>query len=167
MAGGAEELLAMLYEMVQDAFALPFGSDRCILDRDKVLGLLDEINAVLPGDLKQAKTIVESRNDVIATARREAEAIKRQAEERARQMVSQEEILVTARQKANDITTAAETRAREVRRAANDYVDNTLKRTEEAIATALSEVRKSRAEFRNAAAAARPPVGKPEEPPTA
>lgn len=156
MAGGVEELLGMLYEMVQDAFALPFGSDRCILDRDKVLGLLDEVNAILPTDLKQARSIVEARNDVINTAKREAEAIKRQAEERARQMVSQEEVLLTARQKANDLVKAAEAKARDVRRTSNEYVDNTLKRTEEALSAALNEMRASRAEFRAAAAKPQP-----------
>ncbi len=159
MAGGLEELLKMLYDMVQDAFSLPFGADRCILDRDKVLGILDEIGAILPGDLKQARSIVESRNEIISTAKREAEAIKRQAEERARQLVGEQEILQIARKKANDLMTTADLKSREVRRAANEYVDNTLKRTEEAIGAALSEVRRSRADFR---AAAGRPTDKPE-----
>ncbi|MDR2671674.1 MAG: hypothetical protein LBC26_08155 [Oscillospiraceae bacterium] len=156
MAGGVEELLGMLYEMVQNAFSLPFGSDRCILDKDKLLGLVDEINAILPTDLKQARSIVEGRNEIISAAKREAEALKRQAEERARQLVSQEEVLVVARQKANDIILVAETKAKEMRRAANEYVDNTLKRTEEALSEALSEVRTSHVEFRSAAAGKRP-----------
>ncbi|MDR0381140.1 MAG: hypothetical protein LBH86_04005 [Oscillospiraceae bacterium] len=156
MAGGVEELLGMLYEMVQNAFSLPFGSDRCILDKDKLLGLVDEINAILPTDLKQARSIVEGRNDIISAAKREAEAVKRQAEERARQLVSQEEVLVVARQKANDIILSAETKAKEMRRVASEYVDNTLKRTEEALSEALNEVRTSRAEFRSAAAGKKP-----------
>ena len=151
MAGGVEELVKLLTDMVQDAWSLPLGADRCVLDRDKVLDILEEITATLPSDLKQARTIVESRNEILTTARREADAIKRQAEERARQLVSQEEIQIVARQKANDITSAAETKAREVRRAANEYVDSTLKRVEEAIGTAMTEVRKSRTDFRTAA----------------
>jgi vacuolar-type H+-ATPase subunit H len=151
MAGGAEDLIKMLYEMVQDAFSLPFGSDRCILDRDKLLGLIDEISAILPSDLKQARSIVESRNDIISAAKREAEALKRQAEERARQLVSQEEILATARRKANEIVTAAETKSRDIRRTASEYVDNALKLTEEVLSSALHEVRDSRTEFRTAA----------------
>ena len=63
MASGIEEILTTLYEMVQDAWSLPLGADKCVLERDKVLDLLDEISNQLPGELKQAKTIVESRND--------------------------------------------------------------------------------------------------------
>ena len=150
MAHAVEELIDMLYNMVQEAFALPFGNDRCILDKDKVLGLLDEINATLPKDLKEARTIVESRNEVLANARRESEAIKRAAEERARQMVSEQEVLTVARQKATDVQAAAEGKSREVRRAANEYADNVMRRTEEALAQALGEVRQSRSEFRQA-----------------
>ena len=111
MAGGIEDLLKFLYDMVQDAFTLPFGADRCILDRDKVLSILDEINATLPNDLKQARSIVEARNEVLAAAKREAEAIRRQAEDRARQLVSEQEVLTIARQKANDLLSSAETKA--------------------------------------------------------
>ena len=92
MASGIEEILTTLYEMVQDAWSLPLGADKCVLERDKVLDLLDEISNQLPGELKQAKTIVESRNEVITNAKREAENILKQAEQRARQMISHEEV---------------------------------------------------------------------------
>ena len=96
MASGIEEILTTLYEMVQDAWSLPLGADKCVLERDKVLDLLDEISNQLPGELKQAKTIVESRNDVITNAKREAENILKQAEQRARQMISHEEVYLQA-----------------------------------------------------------------------
>ena len=64
---GIEEIITTLYEMVQDAWSLPLGNEKCVVERDKVLDLLDEISNQLPGELKQAKTIVESRNEVIRT----------------------------------------------------------------------------------------------------
>lgn len=63
---GIEELITKLYDMVQDARSLPLGADKCIVERDKVLDMLDEISNQLPGELKQAKTIVDSRNELIA-----------------------------------------------------------------------------------------------------
>ena len=103
MASGIEEILTTLYEMVQDAWSLPLGADKCVLERDKVLDLLDEISNQLPGELKQAKTIVESRNDVITNAKREAENILKQAEQRARQMISHEEVYLQAQKEADDL----------------------------------------------------------------
>ena len=78
MANGIEETITTLYEMVQDAWSLPLGAEKCVVERDKVLDLLDEISNQLPGELKQAKTIVESRNEVITNAKREAENILQQ-----------------------------------------------------------------------------------------
>ena len=83
---GIEEIITTLYEMVQDAWSLPLGNEKCVVERDKVLDLLDEISNQLPGELKQAKTIVESRNEVITNAKREAENILKQAEQRAKQI---------------------------------------------------------------------------------
>ena len=80
MANNIEEIITSLYEMVQDAWSLPLGAEKCVIERDKVLDLLDEISNQLPGELKQAKTIVESRNEVITNAKREAENILKQAE---------------------------------------------------------------------------------------
>jgi len=151
MAGSAEELLNMLGNMVQDAWSIPMSRDRCVLEREKVLDIIDEIKATLPVDLKQARTVVETRNDLLNSAKREAEAIKRQAEDRARQLVSEEEILVIAKRKANELMSVAEEKAREVRRVTNEYVDDTFKRTEEALTEVLGEVKQSRARFRSAA----------------
>jgi len=151
LAEGVEELLTVLYNMIQDSFTLPFGRAKCVLDRARAMELIEEINAILPSDLEQARKIVEAKNEIIGNAKLEAEAIKRQAEERARAMVSKEEITVTARQKANDIISAAESQAREIRLATNQYVDDALKRTEDALTEALNEVRNSRTKFKSAA----------------
>ena len=72
MANGIEETITTLYEMVQDAWSLPLGAEKCVVERDKVLDLLDEISNQLPGELKQAKTIVDSRGELITNAKREA-----------------------------------------------------------------------------------------------
>ena len=148
MASGIEEILTTLYEMVQDAWSLPLGADKCVLERDKVLDLLDEISNQLPGELKQAKTIVESRNDVITNAKREAENILKAAQAQARQLVSQEAIYNEAKTQANDMVRAAQDKIKELKQVTNDYVDDSLRRTEEAVAEALSEIRDSRSKFR-------------------
>lgn len=149
MASGIDELVGMLYDMVSDAWALPFGADKCLLDRERVLDLIDEIRANLPKDLEQARVIVEGRNDIIAQAKREAESIKRAAEDRARHLVAEDEILITAKQKANEMVTLAETKSKELSRTANEYVDDTLRRLEEVMTQGLEEMRKSRQQFKS------------------
>jgi len=143
-----EDIISTLYDMVQDARAVPFASEKCILERDKVLDLLDEIIAQLPVELKQAKTIVESRNELISQARREAESTVRQAQEKANQMVTEEAIYQEAKRQCQEMVLQTQTRMSELRKISNDYMDDALRRTEEAINMSLEDVRDTRAKFK-------------------
>ena len=144
-----DELINSMYDMVQDAKGIPLASEKCVIERARLLDLLDDLRNTLPGDLKMAQDIVEKRNDMLAAGKREAEAIRRQAEEDARQMVSETELIVAARRKAKEIAGNAEIQSRELRRVANEYCEDTLKRTEEAVALSLEEVRKARQRFKS------------------
>jgi vacuolar-type H+-ATPase subunit H len=151
MPHDVDSLLGMLRELIEDSFTLPFGSDKCMLDKDKAIGLIDEIAGNLPEELKRATSIVAQRNDMLQKAKSEAGTIVKSAEERARRLISEEEILSTARRKAQDLENQTKNKTRDLRIATNEYVEDLLKRTEEAVNTALNEVRKSRQEFRNTA----------------
>lgn len=142
-----EDIISALYDMVQDARALPLGADKCILERDKVLDMLDEIIAQLPVELKQARTIVDSRNELIGQARREAEGLIRQAQEQADRMISEEAIYQEAKRQCQEMVVNTQNRMAELRKVSNDYMDDALRRTEEAIALSLEDVRDTRTKF--------------------
>ena len=143
-----EDIISALYDMVQDARALPLGADKCIVERDKVLDMLDEIIAQLPVELKQARTIVESRNELIGQARREAEALIRQAQEKADKLVEEEAIYQEAKRQCQEMVLQTQNRMAELRKVSNDYMDDALRRTEEAIAMSLEDVRDTRTKFK-------------------
>lgn len=143
-----EDIISALYDMVQDARALPLGADKCILERDKVLDMLDEIIAQLPVELKQARTIVESRNELIGQARREAENTIRQAQEQANQLVAEEAIYQEAKRQCQEMVLQTQVRIADLRKTSNDYMDDALRRTEEAIALSLDDVRETRTKFK-------------------
>jgi hypothetical protein len=151
MDNEAIELIEMLYTMVSEAWGVPLGNDKCIVEREKVLGLLEEIKAKLPVELSEAKRLVSARDEFISNAKREAESIRRLAEEKARAMVDEQEIVRVTKARCNELVTNADSKSRELRRVANEYADDALRRTEEAIGTALDEVRQSRSHFRSLA----------------
>ena len=142
-----EDIISALYDLVQDARALPLGADKCILERDKVLDMLDEIIAQLPAEIKQSRTIVESRNELIGQARREAETIVRQAQEQANALVAQEAIYLEAKRQCKAMYEQTQDKIAQLRKASNAYMDDALRRTEEAIAQSLNEVRDTRTKF--------------------
>ena len=143
-----EDIIGALYDLVQDARSMPLAADKCILERDKVLDMLDEIIAQLPEDLKQSRTIVESRNELIGQARREAEGIVRQAQQKAKELVAEEAIYQEARRQCQEMFAKTQDRIAQLRKASNDYMDDALRRTEEAISMSLTQVQDTRAKFR-------------------
>ena len=148
MAGGVEELVDLLFEMIDEAKSVPLSSDKCMIERDRALDLLDDIRAQFPVELKEARKLLEKRNEYIENTMREAENIRKQAEEEARRIVAENELVNQARQKSSEMIRVAEERSRELRRAANEYCEDALQRTEEAVAEALEEIQQSRSRFR-------------------
>lgn len=143
-----EDIIGALYDMVQDARSMPLSADKCIVERDRVLDMLDEIIAQLPGELKQSRTIVESRNELISQARREAEMITRQAQEQAQQMVTKEAIYNEAKRRSEELVQQTQEKISQIQRAGFTYLDESLRQTEETIERALGEVRDTRMKFR-------------------
>ena len=143
-----EDIIGALYDMIQDARSMPLSADKCILERDKVLDMLDEIIAQLPGELKQARTIVESRNELVSQARREADAVIREAQEKAAQLLTKEAVYTEAIKRSEELVSQTQNRINQLRKAANEYMDDSLRQTEEVISNALNEVRDTRMKFR-------------------
>ena len=160
MNNNLEELITALYDMIQDAKSVPLSSDKCIIERDKALDMLDDLSAQLPAELKQARTIVQSREELVSQARREAEVIIRNARAQAEQLVEQETIYQQTLQKCQEMakqnmaeceerTRQTEETMAQIKSASFGYVDNSLRQTEETILKALTEVRDTRAKFQN------------------
>jgi cell division septum initiation protein DivIVA len=147
-----QRLLDMLYGMVDEAKGAAFSSDKCVINRDDALDLLDEIKGKLPLELKKAQELLHAREEFINAAKKEAERILHQAETDAKNIVSDSETLQVARQKSAEIIRRAEERSKELYAAANTYTEDALRRTEEAIQMALTEVQESRTRFRTASA---------------
>ena len=143
-----EDIISALYDMIQDARALPLGADKCILERDKVLDMLDEIIAQLPTELKQSRMIMESRNELIGQARREAAAIVQEAQQKANELVTQEAIYQEAKRRCQEMFENTQNQMAELKKASNSYMDNALMQTEDSIAKSLEQVRQTRMRFR-------------------
>jgi len=145
------ELVEMLYNMIAEAWGVPLSSEKCIIERDKALNLLDEIKAQLPVELAESRRLVSARDEFILNAKREAETIRKEAEEHARALVDDKEIVRVAKARSTEMMSTAEQKSKELRRVASEYADDALRRTEEAVSAALDDVRQSRVRFRSAA----------------
>ena len=143
-----DELLDVMDETLEDALNVPFSGGKRMVDVEKVRELIDDIRLNMPQEIQQAKAVVKDRAQIVEKAKREADAIIKRAEERARVMVAEEAIMKTAQQKATELITSAQNQSREMRATVTNYCENMLRQTEEQLSSSLSDVQNVRATLR-------------------
>ncbi len=148
------ELIENLYTMVSEAWGVPLGNDKCIVEREAVLEILNEIKTRLPVELSEAKRVVTAKDEFIGNAKREAESVRKNAEDKARELLEEQEIVKRANALSAQLVNDAEVKSKELRRVASEYVDDILRRTEVTVGEALHSINESRANFRKLAGAA-------------
>ena len=127
------ELLDILYGMVTEAWSVPLGNDKCIIEREKAIEIINEIKANLPTAIAEAQRLVAARDEFIGNAKREAEALRKNAEEQAHLMIEEQEVVRVARARSSEMVAAAEIKSKELRRVASEYVDDLMRQTEQAL----------------------------------
>ena len=153
MANDINRLIDMLYERIEDAKAPALKPNMSIVERDEMLDLLDELRAALPVEIKRAQELLAARDKFVDEAKRDVDRMMRQAELEAKTKVSDSEVLYAAKEKARQIVARAEERSRQLYQVANEYAEDALARTEEAVQAAKDAVKQSRGQFRSASAA--------------
>ena len=88
---------------------------KCIVDREKIKDIIQDMRLNMPSEIRQAKAIVADRNDILANARKEAQDITDKAQEKAEKMACEEEIVKIANQKAAALIHNTTLKTKEIR----------------------------------------------------
>ncbi len=150
-----DDLILQLQDVINEAKSMPFSNGKVMVSSDEIYDIIDQIQDAMPAEVRQAKNIVADRKQILSEANRESENVIRAAEERKKAMLNQNEITREAQAKAKEIVDDAKRKSAEIRKAANVYVESIIKRTEESLATQLSDIRKTRANLANSQKAKR------------
>ena len=142
-----EELIDRLESTVVSARNIPF-SDNCMVDREEMLVLITMIRDNMPGELKQARWLLEQNRQLIAEARKEAETIMREAESRMTAMIDEHEITQQARQQAEITVENANQAARQIRNGAMEYARKRLSDVEEQLTQMLVTIQRNKKELK-------------------
>lgn len=152
----AMELIEIMYSTIAEAKPMPLAPGRCIVERNDLLSMLEELRDNLPREMEEARRLWEAKDEFIASAKREAEQIRKNAEEQARHMVEQEEIVKQAKERADEMVRTASAKQAELFQVVNSRVDMTVAESEAVLAKALEEVRALRYQLRGVSAPAQP-----------
>ena len=143
-----ELILDDIQELVERAKTVPL-SGKKVIESERLLELIDELRTNMPKEVQQAKNIAAESNNIIESAKQEAERIVQQAEERARMMIEQNEITRQAQQRAGEIIGKANGEASKIRQAADNYIESIMKKADDQLSENLAELKKTRQQLKN------------------
>ncbi len=99
-------------ELVANAQRMPIGG-RAIVDRQRLLDLVDQIRTSVPNEVHEAQKVIEEREALLRDAEEEAQLLVARAEEHVTKLTTQHEIVRAAHVRAEEIAQEAELRAEE------------------------------------------------------
>ncbi|MBW3619634.1 MAG: hypothetical protein KY461_05265 [Actinobacteria bacterium] len=142
-----EAKLHQLEQMVAEAKAVPLSSS-IMLNKAEVDGLLTEIRASVPEELRRARWVVKERDELIEEARIEADRILAEARTERDRLIARTEVVQAADREAERIVEQSREHARQIRLEAEDYVDAKLANFEVVLHKTLGAVERGREKLR-------------------
>jgi cell division septum initiation protein DivIVA len=142
------QLIDKLDQLVRGAKHRPF-SDDVRVNKQETRAILDEMRKTIPEEIREARWIVQERQDILAEAKREADRIAEQASEHQAEIVSGHELIRRAERAAEEIIEGAHAREREIRLGAEDYADEILDTLERNLAKFTAAIHRGRQRLRD------------------
>ncbi len=143
MSGDLEDALDQVSVLVEQARAVPMSAS-CVVNREEVLGLLDDARAVLPSALARADRVLRERESLMARAAEQAEEVVAQARVEQSRLVEATAVFTRAQTEADRMLSAARAEAEAMRLQTEDYVDAKLASFEVVLAKTLAAVERGR-----------------------
>jgi vacuolar-type H+-ATPase subunit H len=106
------ELIDHLEELIVQSRRLPVGGN-LVVDRKRMLDLIDQLRLSVPDDIRRAAALNESRDQIVEEARQNALEIRGEAQRERERLIEQNSILQEARERAQQLIMESEERARQ------------------------------------------------------
>jgi cell division septum initiation protein DivIVA len=142
-----EAKLHHLERMVAEAKAVPLSAS-IMLNRSEVDALLHDIRTSLPDEITAARHVVKERDDLLASARADAEQVLADARAERERLIARTEVVQAANRESDRIVEEAREQARQIRLEAEDYVDAKLANFEVVLHKTLGAVERGREKLR-------------------
>jgi vacuolar-type H+-ATPase subunit H len=131
-------LIDRLEELVAEARRMPIGQG-VVIDRRRVLELVDQMRSSVPWEVKEAREAMTHRDALLEEARREGEGIVARAELEAETRLDEMEIVQAAQREAEQVVRRAEERALSMLDEAQEQVQSRLRQSEQAATNQMDE----------------------------
>ena len=108
-----KELIDELEEVIEDASKIPL-SNKCMIDKEEVFNIIQQIRLTYPEDIKQAEYVRKERDRILQDAEKESNIITENAKAKVAKLVNDSEIIKIAKEKATEILQDATKNAQQI-----------------------------------------------------
>ena len=137
------ESLEVAIAAVEEARSVPLSAS-CVLNRGEMLQILDKVKVSFPSDLAKAIAVLRDKDQILESAREQADAIIAQAREEVARLVEQTSIVTTARKEAQKIMAEVTAESNASRDQIDEYIDTRLATLEVVLNKTLDVISKGR-----------------------
>lgn len=170
-------LLDALEDILEKAPNLPLSS-KSMINKDELQEIIKDIRIKLPDEIKQAQWIKEERQKILieakkeaeslrkecedrlqkikderqrilAEAEKEAEILKKEADKRVQDLIDESDIMKRANEQAKEIIIAAQIDAKKIRLGSKAYADELLSELEKHAQNVIETIKNNRDELKN------------------
>ncbi len=152
MASAIEDIIDDLEEYIDGCKPALMSSSKILVNRDEIEGLLEELRAKTPEEIRRYQKIISNKEAILADAQSKADAIIAEAQITKNELVSEHQIMQQAYAQANEVVMIATKQAQEILdNATNDangirsgaiaYTDELLKSVQDIVKSSIDTTR--------------------------
>lgn len=149
MSSRMEQIIEEIEEYIDNCKFQPLSNTKIVVNKDELEELLTELKMKTPEEIKRYQKIISNKEAILADAQAKADAIIAQAQVQTNELVSEHQIMQQAYAQANEVVMIATKQAQEIldnatndanniRMAAIEYTDNSLKSVEDILTRSIS-----------------------------
>ncbi len=149
MSSKIEQQIDQIEDYIDSCKYQKFSKTNIIVDKDEIDGLLEELRARTPDEIRHYQRIINNRDSILDEARRKAQEMINEATIHTNELVNEHEIVQQAHREAQNIVSTATQEAQSIidraredadayRASAAQYLDDLLAGTERYTADALN-----------------------------
>lgn len=136
-------LIDFLEEQVRTGMRVPL-TNRVAVEEEEFLATVDQLRASIPAELRQARRVIQDRQQILLDAQTEAERIINMARERAEYLTSSEGVMAEARQRSEDILKQSRNQNQRSMDEIESYALRVFGQVEESMRSGLQEIERAK-----------------------
>lgn len=133
-------LVDRLEELFNESSSLPL-TKKVLIDEEKLLDLVDQMRLAIPEEIKNAQSIINQKDRIIAQSNEEANRTVALAKEQSKILVSKDSVVQEAKIIAEEIIKKAKDETELIKKEADQYAIDSLDHLEIELSKILSQVR--------------------------